>query len=122
VPTYPERDRTHWTFGELGHHDRSDYAKVLGQIYNRPSDCHKCDHRFSCGTHCPIKLLKRDLDGCPFSMLHSLKLMYLLANLDNAEDVWRQTLPLRIENLRRWHETSELSVSDLENHIDWMLS
>lgn len=122
APTYDPDQREPWMFGNYLAGDVDGYVRVMNQVYKRPEKCRKCDHRFTCGTHCPIKILKDEGDGCMFSRIMSEKVLQIAANVDSPEIFHSATLEARLQNLERWGASEPLSREEIEDHARWLLA
>lgn len=120
APTYDADERGEWMFGDVNGIVAESYARVMDQVYKRPELCQRCDHRFTCGTSCPIKLLRDETGGCMFTRLRGEKVLKVVAGIEDPS-VINVTLPARMANLRRWSQFPILSKDDLERHARFLL-
>ena len=121
APTYDEKERDGWLFGHMDAMDSGQYGSTMEQMFGRPPKCRNCDHRHTCGTHCPIKIFKDIDDGCMFSRIIGEKVLKILASVDNP-DAYTQTLDFRIRNLEKWHDAPLLTSQEIKEHADWMMA
>lgn len=122
VPTYEADRRSPWLFGSTEGIDGLRYASAMEKIARRPTACQRCDHRHTCGTHCPIKLESGEYGGCLYARLRGEKVLRLAASLANVDTVVNDHLEVRLNNLRRWSRMAPLTVEDLARHGSRLLA
>jgi len=120
VPTYDPDKRHLWDFGTKDEMDASKYAKVMMKMANRPEACRQCDHRNTCGTHCPTKLFNNELGGCMFARMVGENILRAAALLGNPQ-IWSETLSIRVKNIRRWQSLPIMTSEHYEDYSKWLM-